>query len=135
MNMTRVGIISRMAAFVVLVSFVGVAQAQRGGFSPEQQRERAMAQAQEMVTQLELSEEQAPKFMEIMETALEKRLAFFEEMRSGGGGFQGMREKMQELNEDAIKTLEESGVLTSEQFEKYKEILASRPQMGRRRQG
>ncbi len=120
-------ITSLLALLVVVVLTAGVAQAQRGNFSPEQMKQRLEEQNKAVMAQLELSDEQAPKVTEIMTLALDERMKLMADRTGGGGGF---REGMTALDEETTKKLAE--VLTEDQLAKYKKILADRPQ---RRQG
>ena len=120
------------AHIAVLSAFVlaaGVAQAQRARFSPEQMRERQESFNAELIEQLELSDDQTPMVAEILATALDERIEMMEEMRSGGGRPQGMREKMSAITNDTIEKL--TDVLSEEQLAEYEKILAERPRRGR----
>ena len=122
--------LKRLAVFAVIALTAGVVHAQRGNFSSEQMRARFEEQNKELVKQLGLTEEQTPKFMEIMTAAVDKRIEMIEEMRGGGGDRQGIREKMAALDEETTEKMAE--VLTESQMKKYQEIQANRP---RRRRG
>lgn len=126
-NMTKFAYI---AVISMIVLSAGVAQAQRREFSPEQMRERQQEANEELMAQLELSDEQAPKVAEILSAALDVRIEMIEEIRSGEGRRQGMREKMAEINDETEATL--ADVLSEDQMEKYNKILAERPRRGRR---
>ena len=121
-------------AYIAIISIIvlsaGVAQAQRREFSPEQMRERQQEANEELIAQLELSDAQAPKVAEILSAALDVRIEMIEEIRSGEGRRQGMREKMAEINDETEASL--ADVLSEDQLEKYKKILAERPRRGRR---
>jgi len=94
----------------------------RRAMSPEQMRERHDVQVKEMATALELSEEQTPLFLEVMEAQFADRMDLMEDMQAGNRG--NMREKMEALQATTEKVL--AGFLNETQMEKYKEILASR---------
>lgn len=126
-NMTKFAYI---AVISMIVLSAGVAQAQRREFSPEQMRERQQEANEELMAQLELSDEQAPKVAEILSAALDVRIEMIEEIRSGEGRRQGMREKMAEINDETEATL--ADMLSEDQMEKYNKILAERPRRGRR---
>lgn len=126
-NMTKFAYI---AVISIIVLSAGVAQAQRREFSPEQMRERQQEANEELMAQLELSDEQAQKVAEILSAALDVRIEMIEEIRSGEGRRQGMREKMAEINDETEATL--ADVLSEDQMEKYNKILADRPRRGRR---
>ena len=126
-NMTKFAYI---AVISMIVLSAGVAQAQRREFSPEQMRERQQEANEELMAQLELSDEQAPKVAEILSAALDVRIEMIEEIRSGEGRRQGMREKMAEINDETEASL--ADVLSEDQMEKYNKILAERPRRGRR---
>ena len=119
-----------IAVISIIVLSAGVAQAQRREFSPEQMRERQQEANEELMAQLELSDEQTPKVAEILSAALDVRIEMIEEIRSGEGRRQGMREKMAEINDETEATL--ADVLSEDQMEKYNKILADRPRRGRR---
>ncbi|MCH8246394.1 MAG: hypothetical protein IH951_08305 [Bacteroidetes bacterium] len=119
-----------IAVISIIVLSAGVAQAQRREFSPEQMRERQQEANEELMAQLELSDEQAPKVAEILSAALDVRIEMIEEIRSGEGRRQGMREKMAEINDETEASL--ADVLSENQMEKYNKILAERPRRGRR---
>ena len=119
-----------IAVISIIVLSAGVAQAQRREFSSEQMRERQQEANEELMAQLVLSDEQAPKVAEILSAALDVRIEMIEEIRSGEGRRQGMREKMAEINDETEASL--ADVLSEDQMEKYKKILAERPRRGRR---
>ena len=119
-----------IAVISIIVLSAGVAQAQRREFSSEQMRERQQEANEELIAQLELSDEQAPKVAEILSAALDVRIEMIEEIRSGEGRRQGMREKMAEINDETEASL--ADVLSEDQMEKYKKILTERPRRGRR---
>ena len=119
-----------IAVISIFVVFASAAQAQRRGFSPEEMRERQQEANEELMAELELSDKQALKVEEILVSALESRIEMIEEVRSGGGQRDGIREKMGELNEDTAAKLAE--ILSEDQMEKYNKILSERPRRGRR---
>ena len=119
-----------IAVISIIVLSAGVAQAQRREFSSEQMRERQQEANEELMAQLELSDEQAPMVAEILSAALDVRIEMIEEIRSGEGRRQGMREKMVEINDETEALL--ADVLSEDQMEKYNKILAERPRRGRR---
>ncbi len=130
MTGTISNILKRLAVFAVIALTVGVVHAQRRNFSPEQMRARFEEQNKELVQELALTEEQTPKFMEIMTAAVDERIEMMAEMRGGGGDRQAIREKMVALDEETTEKLAE--VLTEDQMKKYKEIQANRSQRRRR---
>ncbi len=132
LKMTRTisNVFKRLAVFAVLLLTAGIVHAQRGNFSPEQMRARFEEQNKELAQKLALTEDQMPKFMEIMTASVDKRIDMIAEMRGRRGDRQGFREKMASLDEETIKNLAE--VLTEDQMKKYEEIQANRP---RRRRG
>jgi len=121
-------ILPSMVFIFLFVLSAGVAQAQRGNFSPEQMRERQESANKELISQLELSDEQTPKVTEILTAALDARIEMMADMR-GGGGRGAMREKMAKMDEETTEKLVE--VLSEDQMAKYKKILANRPRRGR----
>jgi len=86
------------------------------------QRSGARALQQEAVQKkLGFTRKQTRKMKSLIETQRDEQREMFREMRENGGGFEGMREKMQELQKKNNKAILD--VLTkkqSEQFEKMK---------------
>lgn len=115
MAMKKIGI-----AFItlMLVSMVGFAQ--QRNFDPDELAKRQTAQLKE---KLDLNADQEKKVHEINLESMKKMGEMREKMR-GGGGFEGMREKMAELREEQNKKMKE--VLTDEQWKKYEKYLEER---------
>lgn len=124
-------ILSLIGVVLFFALAAGSASAQRRqSLSPEEQQERFEKQLEELVAVLELSEEQTPQFVEIMEATNADRVDLMEDMRAGADRG-AVRDKMVKLSEQTDLAL--ADVLSSEQMEKYKEIQAQRrSQRGRR---
>ena len=127
-TLSRAAVTGRIATvFTLLFLFVAgsaFAQGQRQRMTPEQQQERFEKETKKMITALELTDEQTPMFMEIMEASQADRNDMMEDMRGGGGDRSAMQEKMQKLNASTNEAL--AGVLTADQMAKYKKILTER---------
>jgi len=122
------------ASFVLmmlLVAPLAFAQGQRQRMTPEQMQERFEQETKEMITALELTEEQIPMYTEIMEAANADRTDMMEDMASGDVDRSEMRDKMMKLTANTEEAL--SAVLTEAQMEKYKKILEERAGQRRRR--
>jgi len=126
-----------LRTFWVLLILVGVsgtsalAQSPRQQRTPEEIQNRFDAATNEMIEALELTDEQKPLFMDIMDASNADRMKLLEDMRNGGDR-SSMREKMMALNSTTTEAL--SSVLTESQLEKYNSILAERREQGRNRQ-
>jgi len=88
-----------------------------GNFDPQAFVDRQM---EELKDALDLSKDQEKKVREIIESGFETMQKAREEMRDGGGDFEGMREKMQQMREEQNKKIKE--VLSDNQWVKYEEI-------------
>ena len=111
-----------------LVSAMSMAQPR--DFDPEQFAKRQTAQLKE---ELDLNDDQEKKVYEVNLESIKKMSELREKMRSGGGGIEGMREKMMEIREEQNKKMKE--ILTAEQwtkYEKYQEERLSRMRDRRR---
>lgn len=82
---------------------------------------------------LNLNEDQQAKVTAIQAEQRDEQTKLFQELRSSGGGFEGVREKMTALRTKYDSQIE--ALLTEDQKEKYKEIQAQRGQRGSRRPG
>ena len=122
------------AAMLVLAAITAssvFAQGQRQRMSPEQMQQRFEEQTKEMITALELTEEQIPLFTEIMVAANADRMDLMEDMSAGTVERSAMRGKMEEMEKNTREAL--AGVLTETQMEKYGKILEERQGQRRRR--
>ena len=84
----------------------------------------------ESLASLNLNEDQQAKVTAIQAEQRDEQTKLFQELRSSGGGFEGVREKMTALRTKYDSQIE--ALLTEDQKEKYKEIQAQR---GSRRPG
>ena len=82
---------------------------------------------------LNLNEDQQAKVTAIQAEQRDEQTKLFQELRSSGGRFEGVREKMTALRTKYDSQIE--ALLTEDQKEKYKEIQAQRGQRGSRRPG
>ena len=122
-----------LSALIVMLLFVitaDVALAQRGNISPEQLKERQYELNEEMMSRLNLSDEQAPKVSEILTTAVDLRIDVMTESRNSGGDRSAMREKMDKMDEKMKEELAE--ILTEDQMTLFRKLIGERPQRGRR---
>ncbi|MCC5928615.1 MAG: hypothetical protein JJU28_05155 [Cyclobacteriaceae bacterium] len=134
----------KLQMIILLVSMFSVTmlQAQRGpaqrgqstgerpgaGNDPSVIAER---QANHMKAELNLSDEQYQKVLEINRAAAEKRIETREEVRQQR---QAVRENMGDMHNERLEALKE--VLTEEQLEKYRNMQnQERPQMQQRQRG
>ena len=82
-----------------------------GNFNPENMVNRQIERLDEAV---ELSDVQEKQVREIY---MDNMMKMREEMQNSGGGFEGMREKMQQAREEQNVKIKE--ILSEEQLEKY----------------
>ncbi len=99
-----------------------------GNFDPEAMVDRMMEETTET---LDLSKDQEKQLREIMLENFDKMAKMREEMQNSGGGFENMREQMQEAREEQNKKIKE--ILSEEQWEKYQVMQEER--RARRGQG
>jgi periplasmic protein CpxP/Spy len=104
---------------IFLVSLAAMAQPGQRNMNPEEMAKRQTAQLKEAVG---LDNEQEKKAHEIYLETGKRMSAMREEMQ--GGGFEGMREKMQEMRAEQDKKLKE--VLTEAQWKKYEKFQEER---------
>jgi hypothetical protein len=115
--------------FLVLIFVSSFGMAQPRNIDPEEVAKRQTAQLKE---ELDLNAEQEKKVYEVNLEGMKKMSEMREKMR-GGGGMEGMREKMMEQREEQNKKMKE--ILTGEQwtkYEKYQEERRSRMRDRRR---
>ncbi len=119
------------AALALGVGLAAPAHAQRGMLSPEQMKERMTAEMEDTLARLGLDEETTAKVRTILAAGIEKRLALFQEarkMRKQGEGNRSargaIREKMMALEQETASEL--ASVLSEEQMEQYREIVAEK---------
>ena len=108
----------RYGVFAVIVLSVSLLISQgsfaQGRMDPEQR-------IQQMISSLEITSEQEPKFREVMNAYFEK---VRESMTQGGGDREAMMATIQALQAEQEKNL--SSILTDAQMAKYKEQQAER---------
>jgi periplasmic protein CpxP/Spy len=125
MVMKKIGI---LLMSMLLVAVIGYAQPGQRNMNPEDMAKRQTEQIKEAVG---LNEKQEKQVYDLsLETSKEMR-AMREE--SQGGGFEGMREKMQEVREEQDKKMKE--ILTSAQWKKYEKFQEERRERMGNRQG
>ncbi len=114
-----------------LLLFAGLSSIAQPGNrpSPEQMRQRAEKEAREMAIALELNEKQMLAFNEINETYGAK----FMEIREAGGDREDMMFAMQALSKERDKEMK--GILSKEQFKKYRKIQEEKRQERMQRRG
>ncbi|HDR52878.1 MAG TPA: hypothetical protein ENN90_14870 [Mariniphaga anaerophila] len=113
----------------LLISATAMAQPGQRNMDPEEMAKRQTEQLKEAVG---LDNEQEKKAHEIYLETGKKMSAMREEMQ--GGGFEGMREKMQEMRAEQDKELKK--VLTEAQWKKYEKFQEERrSRMGQGRPG
>lgn len=99
----------------------------------EEMLKRQKEQQEQLKKDLELNKEQSKKFDELQKKFNEQRDKMREGMRSGGGDFQEMRKKMDEMNKN--QTTELKKILTEEQAKKYDAIMKKREEERANRRG
>ena len=99
-----------------------------GNFDPAAFIDRQM---EELKKGLDLTEDQEKQVREIITAGSETIRKAREAMQDGGGDFEGMREKMQQMREEQNEKIK--AVLSEEQFTKYEQIQQERRE--RMRQG
>lgn len=123
-------------ALAILVLFlgttIGYAQQRQGqrNFDPEQ---AAKQQTETLKKELGLDKDQEKKVHALILTTSKEMAKMRNEMRSGGGDREAMREKMMELREKQNKEMKK--VLSSSQYKKYlkyQEERINRIRQGRR---
>ena len=120
-------------SLMLVAGFAFASNAQQGGRAPQATPAEKVKQLDEKV---KLNDEQKAKAATVYAEAAEAQKKMREEMQ-GGGDRQGMMEKMQKMNADTDKKLNE--MLTADQQKAYKtwqdEVKAAREKMMRERQG
>lgn len=133
-------ILSFRPLLFALVAFLALGNlntvlAQGGRGTPEEQKAAFDEQFEDISASLALDEVTKPKMKSILWSAQEKRMEMTASMRGGGGGNlarQGMRTKMNEINEATMLALTE--LLSEDQLEKYNEYVQAN-QRGRGQRG
>lgn len=109
---------------LTLVAFTVVTVAQNRSQRDFDPKERAKRQTEELTKELDLNKDQQKKVLEMNEKYSEKMSAMFEDMRSGGGDREAMREKMGKLRDEQNKEMKK--ILTEDQYKKYEKYLEER---------
>jgi hypothetical protein len=112
----------KIGTTLILLSLItAMSMAQPRDFDPEQFAKSQTAQLKE---ELDLNDDQEKKVYEVNLESIKKMSELREKMRDGGGGFEGMREKMMEIREEQNKKMKE--ILTEDQWTKYEKYLEER---------
>ena len=119
--------------FLLIAVLLGTAMsmAQPGGQRNMDPEEMAKRQTEQLKEALGLNKDQEKKVYDLSLDTSKKRAKMFQEMRDSGGGFDGMRDKMQALRDDENKKMK--AILTDEQWTKYEKYQEER--RNRRGQG
>ncbi len=80
----------------------------------------ALAKDKGIAADLKLSEDQVKKVEDLDKKMADKRQEMMREMRESGGGFEGMREKMQEMTKTTEKEL--AGIISADQVKRLKQL-------------
>ena len=86
----------------------------QGNFNPE---EMAKRQSEELKGVLGLNSDQEKQIYDLTIESSKQMQKLRESMQANGGGFEGMREQMQQMREEQNNKIRE--ILTNEQWEKY----------------
>jgi protein CpxP len=116
---------------LALLAFTVVTVAQNRGSGNFDPKEMAKRQTEQLTEELDLNKDQQKKVLELNEKYSEKMSAMFQDMRSGGGDREAMREKMGKMREEQNKEMKK--LLTEDQYKKYEKYLEER--RSRRGQG
>jgi periplasmic protein CpxP/Spy len=116
---------------LALLAFTVVTFAQNRGSGNFDPKEMAKRQTEQLTEELDLNKDQQKKVLELNEKYSEKMSAMFQDMRSGGGDREAMREKMGKMREEQNKEMKK--ILTEDQYKKYEKYLEER--RSRRGQG
>jgi hypothetical protein len=111
--------ISKMALLLVFMSLASQVNAQ--DFSPQMMAQR---QLDNLTTQLSLSKDQIKKMEPLLISRVEKMMEF----RQAGMEREEMMAEMKKINESQMESIK--GILTPEQFEKYKTVQSQMRQGG-----
>ncbi len=116
-------------------SFAPTAVAQ-GRMSPEQQKAQFEENFAALSAKLSLTDEQRPQVRTILEKEQERRLELLQSMRQGqgfGGGREGMRARMQEVDQETENAL--GAILADEQMKQYAAFKEENARQGGNRGG
>lgn len=106
--------------FLMMVFATSTLLAQPGGQRNFDPKERAKQTTERLKEALDLNKDQEKKVYEIQLEGNKKMAEMRNEMQ-GGGGFEGMREKMTQFREEQNKEMKK--VLTEDQWTKYEKYL------------
>jgi periplasmic protein CpxP/Spy len=109
---------------LALLAFTVVTVAQNRGSGNFDPKEMAKRQTEQLTEELDLNKDQQKKVLELNEKYSEKMSAMFQDMRSGGGDREAMREKMGKMREEQNKEMKK--LLTEDQYKKYEKYLEER---------
>lgn len=102
-----------------------------GDFNAEERVNQQLAELDEL---LDLSKDQEKQMYDILMTSMDNMMQMREEMRSGNGDRESMREKMMQVREEQNAKIKDT--LSGEQFVKYEEYEQERrARRGQGRQG
>jgi len=122
----------RLGFFLLFaIVFATVSVAQNRGMGNVDPKEMAQRQTEELKKALNLNKDQEKKVLALNQKSAEQMSALREEMMSGGGDREAMREKMTKFREE--QTAEMKKILTEDQYKKYEKYLEER--RGMRGQG
>ena len=99
-----------------------------GDFDAE---ERVNSQLEELNEVLNFSGNQEEQVGKVLMESMDNMMRMREEMQNSGGGFEGMREKMQEVRTEQNKKIKE--IISEEQWVKYE--VYEKERRGKRGQG
>ena len=116
--------ISVLAVALVAAAAIPMQAQQRGGGNMEQRLERMQSLVDSAVTHLGLEGEVEEEFREVMAADIEQRRELFESLRGNRQAMAGMREGMQELDEETDERL--ASILTDEQLATFSEMRRGR---------
>lgn len=123
--MKKIGIVFMT---LMLIALVGMTQPRQRNINPEDMAKRQTEQLKEAVG---LNEKQEKQVYELNLQTSKKMRAMRDEMQ--GGGFEGMREKMNELRTEQNKKMKT--ILTDAQWKKYEKYQEERRERMNNRQG
>ena len=130
MNLAKKVFITLVFACLSILTIQAQPARGEGGGRGGDPTERANRQSERMIEDLDLSTAQGEKIKAVNLEFAEKMKTMRAEIRASGAGWEGMREKMQEL-----RTAQKTALvkyLTAEQAEKWEKIQAERPERGQR---
>jgi len=130
MNLTKKVFITLVFACLSILTIHAQPARGEGGGRGGDPTERANRQSERMIKDLDLSTAQGERIKAVNLEFAGKMKTMRAEIRESGAGWEGMREKMQELRAAQKTALVK--YLTTEQAEKWEKIQAERPERGQR---